>query len=178
MMGVAVSSVANWVDRGQLKAGRTPGGHRRVTEGDLLEFLQRQQLPIPSELRSHGVKVLVVDDEEAVARWIATEIRDEHPDYEVREAADGFAAGEVVGSWAPDVVVLDLRMPGLDGYEVCRRIKANPKTKDIAVIAITARFARKTEQEIIDCGALACLSKPLDLVVLMEHIDGAVRRRK
>jgi len=177
LLGVAVGSVSNWIDQGRLKAGRTPGGHRRIAADDLVEFLRHQKLPVPAELVAPP-KILVVDDEPSVTEWLAAEIRARRPDWEVVEAHDGFRAGELVGSLRPDVVILDLRMPGLDGFEVCRRIKAGPKTKDTAVIAITAYPSPEAEERILACGAQAYLTKPLDTEALMAELASAVRRRR
>jgi excisionase family DNA binding protein len=174
LLGVAPGSVINWIDQGQLKAGRTPGGHRRIARKDLVAFLRRQKLPIPPELGAASPKVLVVDDEASVTKWIAAEVRAEHPEYGVFEAQDGYAAGELVGSLKPDVVILDLRMPGLDGYEVCRRIKSNEDTKGTTVIAITAYLTPKAKKEILACGAQVCLAKPLDIRDLLQEIDRAL----
>lgn len=176
LLGVAVGSVAKWIDKDELRAGRTPGGHRRVTEGDLLDFIHRQKLPVPPELTSTPVRILIVDDEEALANWIAQEIGTEHPEFQVMQAHDGFAAGEIVGSWQPDVVVLDLRMPGMDGYEVCRRIKARQGAKDPVIIAMTAHHTPGAEEHIRECGATACLAKPLDIRVLLQEIESAVHQ--
>jgi excisionase family DNA binding protein len=175
MLGVAVGSVANWIDQGQLKAGKTPGGHRRVVAENLVEFLRQQNLPVPPRLTHRlTVRVLVVDDDEAIATWVANEIRVAHPEYDVMTAPDGFSAGEIVGSMNPDAVILDLRMPGLDGYEVCRRIKSKKETKYIAVIAMTAETSAKAEKRILECGARALLAKPLHLESLLRELDAAL----
>lgn len=177
LLGVAVGSVSNWIDQGQLKAGRTPGGHRRIEAGDIVSFLRRQKLPVPPELMPAHPKVLVVDDEEPVTRWIAREINSEYPDYEVLEAHDGFSAGELVGSLRPDVVILDLLMPGMDGFEVCRRIKSAEDSKDVAVIAITAHPSPEAEEQILQCGARVCFTKPLDVRVLLKEVTEALDER-
>lgn len=174
MLGVAAGSIANWIDKGQLKAGRTPGGHRRVTAPDLLRFLRQQKLPIPPELSDIEPTVLVVDDEPTVTNWIADEVSMEFPNCKVLQANDGFAAGDIVASERPVVVILDLRMPGMDGFEVCRRIKAKPETSDAIVIAITAYDSPECERKIIDCGAEVCLNKPLEIKDLLERIRPAV----
>ena len=178
LLHVAAGSVANWIDQGRLKAGRTPGGHRRVEADDLVAFLRRQNLPIPPELVSSTVTVLIVDDEEAVARWIADEIAQVHPDYEILQAHDGFSAGELVGSVRPDAVILDLRMPGMDGYEVCRYIKSKEEARDTAIIAITAYHSPEAEERILACGADVLLTKPLDPHRLRSELDEALSRRR
>jgi excisionase family DNA binding protein len=71
LLGVAVGSISNWIDRDQLKAGRTPGGHRRIAVNDLVDFLHRQNLPVPPELNPAPPKVLIVDDDENVVRLLS-----------------------------------------------------------------------------------------------------------
>ena len=162
LLGVAVGSVANWIDQGQLKAGRTPGGHRRVAAADLMEFIRKQKLPIPPELQPSPPKILIVDDEKQVTDFLTDEFSERHPECEILQANDGFAAGELVGSFKPSVVILDLRMPDMDGFEVCRRIKSRPEAQETVVIAITAHLFAETKEKILACGAQACFPKPLD----------------
>lgn len=171
MLHVDPGSVANWIDQGLLRAHRTPGGHRRVQVDDLIKFLREHKMPVPPELDTTPVRVLVVDDEEAVAKLIARAIRSQFPNYEVVEANDGFRAGATIATVRPDVVILDLRMPGMDGYEVCRMIKAQESTRHAEVIAMTAFPSPESEQRILDCGARVCLSKPLDLDVLLKEVE-------
>ena len=174
LLGVAVASISKWIDAGQLKAGRTPGGHRRVAKEDLIAFLRRQKLPVPPELSPPPVRVLVVDDEDSVRAWLAEEIKAAHPDFEILEASDGYSAGEIVALSKPDVVILDLRMPGMDGFEVCRRIKSREETKEISVIAITAHPSDEAQRRILEAGATAYLAKPLDIEALLTEVESAL----
>jgi len=174
MLGVSTGSVANWIDEGSLRAGRTPGGHRRVAVADLLQFLRRQGLPVPAELNPPPTRILIVDDESNVRQYIATIIRAAYPDHEILEAADGFAAGEQVGAGRPDLVILDLSMPDLDGFEVCLRIKTNPATAGTQVIAITGEFTADREARIRKAGARVCLPKPLVASDLLKQIELAL----
>lgn len=176
MLGVAVSSVSKWIDGGNLVAGRTPGGHRRIEAEDLVRFLRQQKLRIPSELQVSPPNILIVDDEEAVTRWLAMEIGERFPDFEVKQAQDGFAAGEIVGALRPDVIILDLLMPGIDGFEVCRRIKSNPLTSQARVVAITGSHLAETRERILSMGADTCLVKPFDINEIMDEVAKAVHR--
>ena len=171
LLNVDAGSVANWIDKELLKAHRTPGGHRRVEVGNLVRFLQEHNMPVPPDLETKPICVLVVDDEDAVARLVARSIQERFPEYKVIEANDGFQAGTLIATSNPDVVVLDLRMPGLDGYEVCRMIKAREETRHAEVIAMTAYPSPENTNRIIDCGARVCLDKPLDMDVLMKEIE-------
>jgi CheY-like chemotaxis protein len=130
--------------------------------------------------------VLVVDDEASIREVIAASLasRATQP-YEVMTAADGFEAGRLVATFRPDVVLLDLRMPGLDGFHVCRTIKADPETSSTIVIALTGYHTPETEARIVECGAVRCLAKPIEPSVVASSIDAvleaataAKRRRK
>ena len=170
MLHVDPGSVANWIDQGLLKAHRTPGGHRRVVSGDLVKFLREHKMPVPAELSSTPVRVLVVDDDEAVAKMVVRGVRLQYPEFEVLEANDGFRAGTLVATLRPDVVILDLHMQGMDGFEVCRMIKAQDATKHADVIAITGFPSPENEARIRECGARVCLAKPLELTTLLEEV--------
>ena len=174
MLGVAVSSVSKWTDEGKLVAGRTPGGHRRIEKDDFIRFLHQHNLRIPPELQPETTKILIVDDEKSVAKWLAEEIGQRYPRSEVSVAFDGYSAGEIVGLVRPAVISLDLHMPGMDGFEVCRSIKSNPLISQTAVIAITGDPDPKHIGRIIGLGACACLPKPLDLDALAATIDKAL----
>ena len=174
MLSVDPGSVANWVDRKLLKAYRTPGGHRRIAPEDLAAFLRKHKMPFPSELGCQVPGILIVDDEPAVTQLIARTIATVHPDFDVVEAHDGFHAGAVCATMKPDIVLLDLRMPGMDGYEVCRLIKSREETRHAEVIAMTAFPSPESRQQAIECGARMCLAKPLDIQQLLSVIQAAV----
>ena len=174
MLHVDPGSVANWIDQGLLKAHRTPGGHRRVLSDDLVTFLREHKMPVPEQLQAIPVRILVVDDEPGLAQMLSRTINAAHPDYEVHEATDGFQAGTVLATFKPNVVILDLRMPGMDGFEVCKLIKGQPETKHAHVIAMTAYPSAENQQRILECGARVCLSKPLDMDQLLAEINACL----
>jgi excisionase family DNA binding protein len=185
---VSPLSIINWVNAGRLPAFRTPGGHRRIRREDLIRFMKENGIPLPEELRegSGRPKVLVVDDEAAVRDVLAEHLTTRSNPYEVLTAADGFEAGRLVATFRPDVVLLDLRMPGLDGFQICRTIKADPESSSTVVIAMTGFFSSETEARILECGAVRCFAKPVETSTLAEFIDsvfeqqsaGRGRRRK
>lgn len=170
MLRVDPGSVANWIDQNLLKAHRTPGGHRRVAVADLLSFLRMHGMPVPPELDT-APTIVVVDDDVAVAGMIVQALRERNGSWRLLEAHDGFKAGTLVATVRPDVVVLDLRMPGMDGYRVCQMIKSQDMTRHVEIIAITAIPSADNEQRILECGARLCLSKPLDMDQLVKEIQ-------
>ena len=90
--------------------------------------MRENGMPLAEELQagSGKLRVLVVDDEPAIRDLLSEHFTTRTPSYEVMTAADGFEAGRLVATFRPDVVLLDLRMPGMDGFQVCRTIKADP----------------------------------------------------
>jgi CheY-like chemotaxis protein len=170
--------VANWIDQGLLKAHRTPGRHRRVVESDLRAFLVQQQMPIPPQIDPPPppppppARVLVIDSDRKVANAIRQAVQADHPGYEVLEAGDGFRAGSLLADCKPTVLVMDLTMPGFDGFDICRMIKSQPQTSHIHVLATSPRAGYvKHKKDILSCGAVACLRKPLDMADLMEQMQ-------
>ncbi|MFP4106148.1 MAG: response regulator [Phycisphaerae bacterium] len=171
MLHVDPGSVANWIDQDLLKAHRTPGGHRRVSVENLIAFLKEHKMPIPEQLRDAPPRILIVDDEPAVTQLVSRAISAAFPNFEVVEAHDGFRAGTIVATLKPDVVILDLRMPGMDGYEVCKLIKSQNSTKHAEVVAMTAYDSPENQKRIIECGARTCMPKPLDIDRLIDEVQ-------
>jgi DNA-binding response OmpR family regulator len=98
--------------------------------------------------------------------------------YEVLTAADGLEAGRLVATFRPDLVLLDLRMPGLDGFQVCRTIKADPETSNTVVIALTGFYSPETETRILECGAIRCFEKPVEMSTLSSFIDSVFEQQR
>jgi len=176
---VSPLSIINWVNAGRLPAFRTPGGHRRIRREDLVRFMRENGIPIPEDLRegSGRPKVLVVDDEASIREVIAEHLATRPNRYEVLTAADGFEAGRLVATFRPEVVLLDLRMPGLDGFQICRTIKADPESSSTIVIAITGFYSPETETRILECGAIRCFAKPVEPSTLSAFIDSVFEQR-
>jgi excisionase family DNA binding protein len=177
---VSPLSIINWVNAGKLPAFRTPGGHRRIRREDLVRFMRETGIPLPDDLRegSGRPRVLVVDDEASIRDVMAEHLATRPKPYEVMTAADGFEAGRLMSSFRPEIVLLDLRMPGLDGFQVCRTIKADPDTSGTIVIAMTGYYSPDTESRITECGAVRCFAKPVEPGTLSAYIDSLVEQRE
>jgi len=175
---VSPLSIINWVNAGRLPAFRTPGGHRRIRKEDLVRFMRDNGIPIPDALRegSGRPKVLVVDDDAGIREVVAEHMATRSESYEVMTAADGFEAGRLVATFRPDVVLLDLRMPGMDGFQVSRAIKADPVSAGTVVIAMTGYFTPETEARILECGAIRCFAKPVEPSVLTAFVDSVLKQ--
>jgi excisionase family DNA binding protein len=157
---VTPDTVRKWAEAGRIPVFKTPGGHRRIRRDDLVTFLRENGIPMGDELRVLGTRVLVVDDEQAIVAVIQRFLEHCGPQFQVSSAADGFDAGHQVGLFQPSVVFLDLRLPGIDGFEVCRRIKASPATAATKIIAMTGMADADVNDRIVGMGAATCLKKP------------------
>lgn len=167
LLGVSAQTIANWIDNGRLPAGRTPGGHRRVHAQDLVAFLAGSGLPLPAELVERRHTVLVVEDDPQVGPWLVLRLATVRPDLRVLLAQDGFRAGEMVATERPDTMLLDIYLPGLDGFEVCRRVKERPETRGTDVIAMSAHDTSDVREAILAAGATCFLPKPVDFARLL-----------
>ena len=117
-------------------------------------------------------RVLVVEDDEDIALALQRSLRMEG--YEVRIAADGEAALDAAGAFHPDLVVLDLGLPKLDGIEVARRLRADG---DVPILMLTARDALEARVEGLDSGADDYLVKPFERQELLARLRALLRRR-
>ncbi len=169
LLMVAPATLRVWADKGLLKAHTTAGGHRRFLREDVEHFRHGRG--------GDGLRVLIVDDEASLVRYL-TALLQEIAGTRVATAGDGFSAGHLVHAFRPDVVLLDLMMDGLDGFQVCRQIKSDPATRHIRVIAMTGYPSPENIERILAAGAEICLSKPLDDDRLLALLEPQARERR
>lgn len=164
---VSSKTIINWIEAGHIKAYKTVGGHRRIKKSDLLSFMENQGIPIPEEKSEEGRKrILVVDDDMIIVESVVQALEEDEFDYEVISASDGFEAGLQINHFHPDLLILDIMMPDVKGYEVCKKIKSNPETRDIKIIVLSAYLDDEKFKKMKDNGADICFSKPLPLARL------------
>lgn len=166
---VTINAVKKWIASGKLLAFRTPGGHFRVNRPDFMAFLDKFKLEIKEEFFPVRHKVLIIDDEHDVVEFVKGALESMGDDYLIETAGDGYEGLIKVGDFKPELMVLDIRMPKLDGFEVCRRIKQDKSTKNIKILAVTA-YGTDDIDRIIQCGADYCLPKPIRLKDFQKNV--------
>ena len=120
-------------------------------------------------------KVLVVDDTEANVDVLVGTL---DAVYDVRVAMDGAGALEAVSEEKPDMILLDVMMPGMDGYEVCRRLKANAATNDIPVIFLTAMTSESDEARGLALGAVDYIAKPFSPELVKSRVNNQIELKR
>jgi excisionase family DNA binding protein len=174
--GVVNQTAINWIRNGYLKAFTTPGGQYRVYAEDLMGFLGTRGMRIPEELSDLSKEdiawdtILVVDDDQELndllKRWMEKKI----PSYKIIQAFDGFEAGKFLTEHRPGFVILDIDLPGVDGHKLCRKIKEDPSFGKPFIISITGLDIPEERASILEDGADAFFSKPLDF----DHVINTV----
>ena len=164
---VSVGTVKNWIEAGQLEAFRTPGGHFRIKSSALQQFQSAFGFPADPDDRP---RILVVDDQREFVDLAIDSLKVLLPDARLEGAGGGYEALLRIGSLQPHVLLLDLRMPGLDGFEVCRRVKEAPASKGTRIVAMTGFVDDQAEARALACGADAFISKRAGVAALVRQV--------
>lgn len=168
--GVAHTTVIRWIKSGKLKAYVTPGGHRRIKEADMVAFMKRWKMPIPKSLPGGNPSVLVVDDEPAVITMLKKAFSKLAPDMELRSTGNGVEALVMVGEKVPDVIILDVMMPDMDGIQVCKILKSKKATSWSKIIVITGKNITEEQEDFLKKNVDLVLRKPFQPTSLIETV--------
>ncbi len=121
-------------------------------------------------------RILIVDDVPANTKLLQAKLANEY--YQIETAQDGFEALRLAVSWQPDLILLDVMMPGMDGYQTCRRLKSDGKTTHIPVVMITALGDTTERLHGLEVGADDFLTKPVDYDTLLARVRGLIRLKR
>lgn len=170
LCGVDARTVARWADAGRVPTHRTAGGRRRIRRVDLLAFLRRQGMPVLSA-PDQGPRFLVVDDEELVVRSLERILSRAWPKAHIACAYNGFEAGLRVAADRPDLVLLDVVMPGVSGVEVCAAIRAQPSLAHTRVLVVSGHLGPAMRSQLTSVGADGFVAKPFTPKELVAAVD-------
>ncbi len=180
MLGVSPPTVVNWVNGGLLTAHRTPGGHRRIAQDDITRFAREHNYPLsvesgPAVPVNGARKVLIVDDEPDFCAMVRDYLT-LRGGYEVEVADSGFTAGLTVARFRPGVILMDILMPDMDGFEVVKMLRKDPEMQGVPVIACTAYREPLIEERVRREGFSGFMLKPIKLDSLLSAMDQALNK--
>jgi two-component system, OmpR family, response regulator RpaA len=166
---VSQQTIIRCFDSGQLKGFRVPGSRfRRIPRDQLFTFMRDNGIPTDS-LESGKRKVLIVDDDEELVELIA-DVLERDGRFEVRSANNGFDAGMVVKEYRPDLIVLDIMLPDINGKEVCQRVRSDKSMDRVRIICISGMVEEDKVGELGEAGADDFMHKPFEVEKLIERM--------
>jgi DNA-binding response OmpR family regulator len=143
-----------------------------VKKEDLIHFLKEYQMPMPSDLvKREKRRILIADDDRTVVDFVMRALKKSKEKCELDSAFDGFEAGRKLVTFEPDLVILDLMLPGIDGFRVCKNIRMGKETRHIKVLAITGFDSPENRRKILSSGANDYLAKPLEMSDLLQRVE-------
>jgi excisionase family DNA binding protein len=166
---VSQQTIIRCFDNGQLKGFRVPGSKfRRIPREALHRFMRDNSIPTDA-LESGKRKVLLVDDEVEIIEMLSKALDDDGR-FEYKVAANGFDAGMMVKEYRPDLIILDVMLPDINGKEVCLRVRQDHSLEEVRIICISGMVEEEKIRELKMAGADEFVRKPFDVDELIEKM--------
>ncbi|MBT3011199.1 MAG: response regulator [Candidatus Thiodiazotropha sp. (ex Lucina aurantia)] len=169
ILKVTPASLRGWTRKGILRAETTRGGHRRFPVSEVIRLARTKGLDVESSLLM-SIRLLIIDSDIESCMALQKSLSSFAGVSKVEVAHDGFTAGCLVTQFHPDVILLDLNVPGIDSAQICSFIKRDHQTKFIRVIAMCRNCSKKLQKQIVNLGAEVCFLKPLPLNSLKQAL--------
>ena len=167
---VSIRTVIRWVDEGKLTSFRTPGGHRRVREADLVKFLDRYQIPFSVKPRGEKKTILVVENKRFLEGLLKQILRRSSDTHEIVVARDLYESGIKIGLLQPDLVILGAITKGQEIVKFCRSLRKIPEAKRTKIIVLNEKVPEGRMQELVSLGVQAVIDKPYTIDDLRPHL--------
>ena len=166
LLMVSPGTLHQWAQNGWIKSHSTSDSQYRFLYHDLEYFAHERGLTLTHDDNS-SIRILIVDDDLQLSGYLRELLSGLDNKIEVETAYDGFDAGGKIQTWQPHILLLDLMMPGLNGFDVCHHLKSNPSTRSTRIITMTGYHTPENVERILNAGAEACMAKPLDTDTLL-----------
>jgi len=166
---VSQQTIIRCFDSGQLKGFRVPGSRfRRIPRDILYRFMKDNGIPTDA-LESGKRRVLIVDDDEELVELIR-DVLEADGRFDVRVANNGFDAGMMVKEYRPDILVLDVMLPDINGKEVCQRVRSDSTLDDVKIVCISGMVEQDKVADLHEAGADDFLQKPFEIDALIDRM--------
>jgi excisionase family DNA binding protein len=168
---VSQQTIIRCFDSGQLKGFRVPGSRfRRIPRDQLFAFMKDNGIPTEA-LESGKRKVLIVDDDEELVELIKDAFERDGR-FDIRTANNGFDAGMLVKEFRPDLVILDVMLPDINGREVCVRVRSDQSLDEVKIVCISGMVEADKVADLKAAGANDFIQKPFTIDTLLERCCG------
>lgn len=166
---VSQQTIIRCFDNGSLKGFRVPGSRfRRIPRHELFQFMRENGIPTDA-LESGKRKLLIVDDDQELVDLLAdTFARDGR--FDIKTANNGFDAGMLVKEFRPDIVVLDIMLPDINGKEVCQRVRSDETLEQVKIICISGMVEQDKVADLRASGADDFMQKPFVVDRLVDRV--------
>lgn len=173
LLMVSPVTVREWTRKGLLRAVSTAGGHRRFLVEELRTFAAAHGIHLENDSHAAATtvnRVLLVDDDVVFVTYLRQIILAAKPGTQVESASDGFEAGQLTESFRPQLVVLDIQMPRIDGIELCRRLRASPTTASAELVVMSSALNEENIAAVRAAGANRWLEKGASRTVILSAL--------
>ena len=165
---VSQQTIIRCFDNGSLKGFRVPGSRfRRIPRDQLHAFMKDNGIPTDA-LESGKRKVLIVDDDEGLVELMLDHFKQDGR-FDLKSANNGFDAGMLVKEFRPDLVVLDVMLPDINGKEVCHRVRSDSNLDSVKIICISGMVEQDKIADLMAAGANDFMNKPFEIDKLIER---------
>lgn len=165
---VSQQTIIRCFDNGSLKGFRVPGSRfRRIPRDQLYSFMKENGIPTEA-LESGKRKLLIVDDDEELVE-LMTDVFARDGRFDIKTANNGFGAGMLVKEFRPDLVILDVMLPDINGKEVCQRVRSDPSMKSVKIICISGMVEQDKIADLRAAGADDFMNKPFSVDKLLQR---------
>lgn len=178
LLGTSVRTIQQWVEKGQLEGWKTEGGHRRIARSSVMRALKANDMQAKAEQLAASLSVLIVEDDANLLKLYRTQMRVWPFDVKVYSAPNGYEALVMVGEVHPQLLVCDLRLPGVNGFQIVRALCDMTKFKEMGIVVVSGL----PEPEINAHGGLPprveIMGKPIDFKRLQTIANEAWARQQ
>jgi two-component system OmpR family response regulator len=173
---VSKKTVLNWIYEGALKAFTTYGGHYRIWPVNLKKFLDSSGMDIPFEFVDEtSTHILIMDDEKPYAQMLKSVIAAELPGVEITTTDDGYEGLLLIGEMKPHLVILDIKMPKIDGFQVLELLKGRKIEHNMKILVMSGFLNPEGREQLAKTSADAVLDKLSDISLLVKTVAALIR---
>jgi excisionase family DNA binding protein len=160
---VSKQAVDKWINAGELKVYRLPSGRIKILRSDFLNYIKTHNLYLDKEFFNiESRKIVVIDDDETIHSLFQKFFEEINSELEVKYAVDGISGLLIMGASKPDIVILDIEMPGMNGVELCKKILADDSLTGIDIVVISG-YLSKYEVKLKKLGIETFIEKPFTI---------------